>query len=259
MKKKLFIIYLILAFFFCTNMFATKEDYWMYYAEKLDILKEYEIKAIAIAENNLYVATGPGKNGIATGIDLYLVDLNGYSIKKVTQKIIKEDPRDEITEILTNPLNKEIWIRLTNIARCYNYDLSIKQSPSNFLNDRLEVSEKMKDSIGAFDLDKDQAVVGFFKGNIYLYTINTKKYQMVYELTDKYNWALSAVLTKTTAYVATRGDGLIVIDRKTGTAEPFFDTEYEYIQSLAVYNNTYLYIGSTNGLYKIKISDIINR
>lgn len=251
MKKVLLALFGVFSFFFCLCTASHKERYWMDYAERIDLFKEHYIIALAIADDNLYVSTGT---------NLFIVNLDGYSLTEVTQKI-KKEPQDQITGILVDPIIKELCIVLNgnvHSSLCYSYDLNIKQSQSSFLIEIIQFYEKLQKnapqpSINTLDFDSYQAIVGFFKGNVYLYSIKNKMYQLVYKPTSIYNWPVSAVLTKTTAFVATRGDGLIVVDRKTATATRFPDKASNYIHALAVHNKD-LYIGA-KGLYKAKITD----
>lgn len=257
MKKIVLVLTGLLFYSCCLKIAFSEEEYWRDHAEKLHILEDKTISAIGIADNHLYIAAIE---------NLFMSNLDGSSLVDVTQKIRKE-PKDQITDILVDSSEKTLWLALNGSitsALSYSYALDIKQSQKDFLNRILQLSELLRDhapqlsSINTLAFDNDRAIVGFFKGNVYLYSFKNKTYKLVYKPTSQYNWPVSAVLEGDTAFVAVAGDGLIVIviDGKAINVSRFHDKPHDHIQTLAIHNRD-LYIGTKGGVDKAKISNFV--
>jgi mRNA-degrading endonuclease RelE of RelBE toxin-antitoxin system len=229
------------------------KEYWVDRAQPLDLFEGRDVIALAAAGGKLYVSTGES---------IFIVALGKYTQTAVTQRINKQT-EDRVTEILVDAGRKELWIVLndnTHLASCYDYDLAAKSCLSSFLDERMALYEKLQrngpnSSINALAFDAHQAIVGYFKGGIYLYSIDEGKYRLVYQPTSIDKWAVSCALTKDAAIVSTRGDGLIVVNRKTAVAARFLDKDGNYGRSLTVHDQD-LYIGA-KGLYRARIADFV--
>lgn len=227
--------------------------YWSDVARQLDIFKGQRIAALASAANRLYVSTGR---------NVFIVNVDNYSIVEAT-KHIKKQPKDEVTEILVDAARKELWIALnqnTRLAACYDYDLDARQCSRSFLDERMEIYGRLQkagiqSSIATLAFDAHEAIVGVFKGGIYMYSMKDWKPRLIYKPSSPYHWPVAATLSEGTAFVATRGDGLIIINRKTGAAARFPEERRDRIRALAVHRSD-LYLGAI-GLYKAKIDDFL--
>ena len=114
-----------------------------------------------------------------------------------------------------------------------------------------------RSSVDALAFDSTQAVVGYFKDGVYLYSLRDRRAQLVYRPSDPGNSAVSAVLTGSAALVAMRGDGLVVVDRQTGKAVRFADRGTNDVRAVAVLGQA-LFIGGT-GLYRARLADFAAR
>lgn len=187
-------------------------------------------------------------------------DWSIHAVTDMTRRITK-GPDDEITEMV-DAEHRTLWIALngnTHSASCYAYDLHVTACDSTFFEDLMRRYDDLgrnapQPSISPPALDQRQAIVGFFKGGVYLYSIEGRQYRLVYTPSSAYNWAVGAVLTHKAGLVATRGDGLIVIDRVTGTARRFPDRPGNPIRTVAVSGAT-LYIGA-RGVYQAPVAAI---
>jgi hypothetical protein len=195
----------------------------------------------------------------ATGARLFRVNLDGVSTD-VTPKV-KKSAADEITDILVDSDRKELWIVLnsnTLFASCYSDELEHRDCPRAFLDQRTALMEALQkngpqSSVSALAFDAEQAIVGYFKDGIYQYSMRDRRQRLVYKPSSPGNWAVSAVLTSSTAFVATRGDGLIAVDRKTAAAVRFPDKDDNSIHSLAA-RGPELFIAA-KGLYRANIAE----
>jgi len=227
---------------------------WTDQARPLDLLNQQRIAALASTRDRLYVSTGER---------VFIVALSGSSVTDATGRISKQ-PADEITEILVDAAREQLWIVLNqnaHLASCYSYDLAARQCPRSFLEQRMGLYERLRESglpssISALAFDDRQAVFGLFRGGIYLYAMKEGKSSLVYRPSSSDHWPVAAILTDVAAFVATRGDGLIVVDRKTGTAARFPDKPGQQVRAVAV-REPELYLGAT-GLYRARIVDFVS-
>lgn len=236
---------------------AAQEKHWSDYAKPIAELKGQIVKALAIAGDDLFVATA----STGAGSRLLVVDRTHYSIKDVTSKLEK-GKGDDVTDIIVSDKRLCIGLNGNNPDWCYDSSFNSKEDSKPFLKKRALQDEQLianaptKGSLWTFNADDRQAIVGFFKGNIYLYSFDRKAYRLVYKPSDTYNWPAATDLGKTTAFASTIGDGLIVVDRKTGKTARFLDDKREdYIRALAN-DGADLYIGTVKGLYLAKTTDL---
>jgi len=223
--------------------------YWIDHAKQSELFHGQDVVAVASVDRWLYVSTGAS---------LFQVNRDGISAD-VTARV-KKSAADQITDVLVDSARKELWIVLnsnTLFASCYSDDLEPRDCPRAFLDQRTVLMEALQkdgpqSSVSALAFDGDQAIEGYFKGGIYLYSMLDRRLRLVYKPSSPGNWAVSAVLTNDTAFVATRGDGLIAVDRKTAAAVRFPDKDDNYIHSLAV-RGPELYIAA-KGLYRANIA-----
>jgi len=247
-KMKLLLIPLLTAIVFSTAL--AEENHWADIARRLDVLNGEVITALATAGGTLYI--GVGKS-------FFTLTLSDTKLVDQTAKIEKS-AGDEITSIVVNQENNEVWVSFNNSnysGKCYRYDLSRCQVQSSFLKDQLQQYNNLPQpsccAIEAFASEGGQVVEGYFKGNVYLCSKKTHKCSLAYKPTSIYSWPVAVLMTKTTAYAATRGDGLIVIDRKTSKATRFPDKNQDHIRAMAIEGNI-LFFGAT-GLYRATVKD----
>ncbi len=242
---------LIITFYaFNISVAGAEGNYWFDRAIKQEYFAGQFVTALGAVNRTLYI--GANKS-------FFTLSLPGNKLIDQTAKIEKL-PNDEITSILISQGKEEVWISTngnTYSGKCYRYDLSPCQAQSSFLNNLLKEDENLPKpaccGIETFATEGEQVVEGYFKGNVYLCTQKTQRCKLVYKPTSYYNWAVASLMTGTTAYVATSGDGLIVIDRKTGSAARFPDKDQNYIRAIAL-DGEDIFFGA-GGLYKATVRD----
>jgi len=220
----------------------------------LPILTNQTITALALANGTLYVAAGE---------NLFVAKPDGTELTNVTPKLHKQ-PADQVTSILVDAARQNLWIATNDnlhLAECYSFALEAEHCERTFIEDELKMYERLsrnapQPSITAMAHDDHGAVVGFFKDGVYLYSLSDEKYKSAYKPNSIYNWPIAAILTPNLGFVATRGDGLLVIDRVTGAASRFPDKNGQYIRALAADEAGHLYIGSV-GLYKAGLTGFV--
>jgi len=230
---------------------APHGDYWVDRANQLELFRGREVTAIAFVDQRLYVSTGR---------KIFLVHADENSSIDLTERV-KKRVADQITDILVDPVRNELWIVLNSnmlFASCYTVDLVPKDCPRAFLGQRTALIESLQESgprssVNALAVDAEQVIVAYFKDGIYLCSLQENWKKLVYKPSSPNNWGVSAVLTNNAGFVATRGDGLIVVDRKNATAVRFSDKDNNYIRSLAAHGQE-LYLGA-KGLYRANIAD----
>jgi len=238
----------------CFGAAPANRGFWSDHARPLPILTNETITALARVENTLYIAAGE---------KLFITKLGGTGLTDVTAKLLKQ-PADQVTRILVDEARQNTWI-VTNdnlrLAECYSFSLQAKHCESTFIENELTMYERLSSnapapSIAAMAYDDRGAIVGFFKDGVYLYSMSDGKYRLVFKPQSAYKWATGALLTPAFGFVATRGDGLLVIDRATGSVSRFLDKHGQYIRTLAVDDGGNLYIGAF-GLYKASLKDFM--
>lgn len=252
--KKLLSTAVVLSCVYFIHAMPVRGCFWSDNARRLPVLTNETITALALADGTLYAATGE---------KLFMTNLDGASLTDVTAKLLKQ-PTDEVTAILVDRTRRNLWIATNDslhLAQCYNFALQAQHCGGAFLEEELQMYERLRrnapaPSIAAMAHDELGAVVGFFKDGVYLYSLRDYQYRLVYKPDNIYHWPVGALLTPTLGFVATRGDGLVVIDRTSACVSRFPDENGHYIRALATDGTGSLYIGSI-GLYRAAVTDFV--
>jgi len=234
---------------------VSSEKVWVSHAVRVCSLNGKQVTALA---------SGGKKVFLATGNTVFMVTLDSTCVATDMSAKVKKAVDDEVTDILVDDAHQELWIVLngnTHAALCYSYNLDQKTCASAFLDHYLDMytqiegnpSSPSESSIAVLAYDNRQAILGYFKGDIYLYSFAEATFKHVYKPTSIYNWAMAAAMTKATAFVVTRGDGLIAVDRQTGVAKRFHDLKGSPLSAIAAHQQD-LYLATTE-IYRAKIAD----
>ncbi len=224
--------------------------YWVDRVERVEAFNDDTVVAVASRGRNLYVSTGDR---------LLTAGLDGGAPADVTAKLDKR-PEDKVTDLLVDAMRGDLWVVLngnTDLARCYGEDLGVRQCPHAWIDQRSSLQEKLQQkiqqpSINAMAQDGVQAIVGLFRGGVYLYSFERGTLDLAYRPADPDAWPITVALTDRLGLAAVCGDGLVAVDRQTGRAERFPDRTGFSIRSVATHGDD-IFIGAI-GLYRGRIT-----
>ena len=249
------------------------KDAWRKFATEIKYFQNNTITALKIVDDDLYVASTI-KNGDSYLLKMYIYNMKNGFCSDVTSKLGLNDTAT-ITKLVYDHFKKQIWITTNGNGRlsdCYDlkinlierYSDSYTKGPSReepaYLDQDLSGELKKIDrrSGEIFEYDDFWAVIGFYKGNAYIYSFKNKKLTLVYQPSWVYNWPMCGTLNRKRAFIGTGGYGLIIVDfekmetKRVGTD----DTNQVSIRALAA-DDKYLWITSTVGLFKIEIDYLL--
>ncbi len=239
-------------------------------------IKEFsDYNITALAEHNDFLYVGVTQKYRDTYIvEVFIYNLKTKQIINCTKNLVTSD-KDIITNIEIDERNNHIWIETNGnglTSDCYDVNLKLikrhsdasSTSPNDksrlFLENRLKMYEKLQNiqenSIWTFDFNDKYAVVGFFKGNIYLYDFQNQKSEMIYKPSSIYNWPISSVLNEKIGIVGTIGDGLIIFSLDDEDRKVIILSDGDTSIDAIALNKASLFYGSSKG--GLKYIDIEN-
>ena len=264
-----------------TNVGDGPTDYecvlnWENLASRIIYFDKNSITSLRIIGDNLYVASTV-RDKDTYQVKMYILNVKDNSFVDCTKKLVTSD-KSTITGIGFDNQKNQVWITTNgngHIADCYSLNMDIIKRYSNatstskddteraFLENppylNWELSEKMKKleggSVMPLAYNELWIIIGYFKGNAYIYSFKDKKMTLAYRPSWVYNWPSCGALNKNKAFIGTRGYGLIIEDLNTMTAKRFVAKEHnnDEIQALAA-NDEYIWIGvGLKGLFLAKI------
>jgi hypothetical protein len=208
---------------FCTvfSVFAGTVDSkpWKQMVKPVKGFSDHQILALATDGEHLLVGSFLNKKK-QSGFEIY--DLKTGQVLEKARRI-HLNPQDSITHILVDSKTHHVWIGTNNnlaSARCYDDKWMIMKCDRSLLDDDVSkhTAPKGMSSLETATYDQAGGVAGEFKGGVYL-AQDPAHLEKVYAPKDKFQWPVSSALTPDLAFVGTKGDGLIVINRANHNVE----------------------------------------
>src|SRR5262245_56547153 len=224
---------------------------WKDLVRAIPYFANHTITSLGVSGDVLFIGSTVPK-GNSYSVRVYVMDLKSKQIKDLTQKLMTGE-YDEVTDIRFNENAGELWLTTNGnggSADCYDTELNLKARYSGtsvmghpvlekkpcdwrFVDEynkksiELPPTHEAHGSTNTLAFDKKGTVVGNFKGSVFYCPAGVElRCSEVYKPSDLYNWPISSVLTDSYAWVGTRGDGLILVDRRTQSVMRYPDNDY---------------------------------
>lgn len=233
-----------------------QEPTWDQVVRRLSAAGDHDVRGLAFVHSMLYIAAGSV---------LLRYDPATDSVRDVTSRVPK-GAADQFTGLHFDVTHDRLWVDLNdNIGGggCYSADLSERcasPGPPQALVawwDSIGAATS-ENSIEAAARDDRQALVGFFHGDVALFSFRDRSLTTLYEPPSPYTWPVAVVLRGDTAVAGVPGDGLVAITvaspaRVFHFAEP--DSGRLPVRALALHGDD-VYIGS-RGLFRARLADLL--
>lgn len=235
--------------------------YWKDYVTEVEFFSDKTVTAIAAVNDCLYVAAEihfqiNNRNDYKT--KFYIMNLKNNTITDVSSKVT-DNPHWNINDdnIKIDETTKTIYLIQVQGQNDFfgSFDYAInrteklakfRKKAEEYIEDDEEIMSLMlKGSIPVIlaDHELNQYFLGVFRGNIYQLFRDKSTYRMIYKTSSEYNWPISGELTKDLVFFSTRGDGMVVVNRKNGKWKRYLDRDSsEEIRAFATYKDK-IYIG----------------
>jgi hypothetical protein len=235
---------------------AAQQRSWDAIARRVSVLGDRHVEGLAFANAVLYVAARR---------NLFIYDPRTDSLTDVTARVAK-GPDDDFTGLHADSARAELWIDTNGnfgAGGCYDYALLHRCAGNQFVSAYLDMSDSLTDgtprsSVWTWDRDGDRVIVGFFKGEVSLFSLARRRFTVLYRPTSIYNWAVAVYLRGDVAFAGTRGDGLVAVRLgapRAVTRFPDSDPYDSYVRALAVHGDD-VFIGA-KGLFRAKLVDFL--
>src|SRR5262245_13705217 len=167
---------------------------------------------------------------VATRKELFEV-VNDGAPRDVTPSVPK-DPGDDITNIHVED-QQTLWIALNgngfsivcglergSVSSCAKWGMAV---PQDFCAQPLPDPLPSTASIETMACSAEGTVLGFFRGDVFFCPAPKGRCRRLYKPTSDFRYALASKIAFPVALVSTCGDGLLVIDLRTGDLRRYDD------------------------------------